>query len=87
MWRQQFNVSDGRFAASWTRFSFFFCGCAVACFHQDRGLDRTCVPCKRLRHLSGVGMDIQSERERLLDAEGGGDGVTGLLSERDAYLR
>lgn len=32
-------------------------------------------------------MDIQSERTRLLDAEGGGDDVTGLLSEQDAYLR
>lgn len=31
-------------------------------------------------------MDIQSERRRLLDAEGDGD-PTGLLSEQEAYLR
>lgn len=32
-------------------------------------------------------MDIQSERRRLLDAEGGEEDPTGLMSEQDAYLR
>ncbi|KAM9361058.1 solute carrier family 2, facilitated glucose transporter member 8 [Symphorus nematophorus] len=31
-------------------------------------------------------MDIQNERRRLLDAEGGDDDPTGLMSEQDAYL-
>lgn len=31
-------------------------------------------------------MDIQTERRRLLDAEGGDDDPTGLLSEQEAYL-
>ncbi|KAG7232419.1 hypothetical protein INR49_008882 [Caranx melampygus] len=31
-------------------------------------------------------MDIQSERRRLLDAEGGEEDPTGLMSEQDAYL-
>ncbi|XP_036953382.1 solute carrier family 2, facilitated glucose transporter member 8 [Acanthopagrus latus] len=31
-------------------------------------------------------MDIQSERRRLLDAEGGDEDPTGLMSEQDAYL-
>ncbi|KAF3695332.1 Solute carrier family 2, facilitated glucose transporter member 8 Glucose transporter type 8 [Channa argus] len=31
-------------------------------------------------------MDIQGERRRLLDAEGGDEDLTGLLSEQDAYL-
>lgn len=34
---------------------------------------------------TAVGMDIQDERRRLLDAEGGDP--TGLMSEQDAYLR
>lgn len=32
-------------------------------------------------------MDIQTERRRLLDEEGGDDDPTGLLSEQEAYLR
>lgn len=32
-------------------------------------------------------MDIQSERRRLLDADGGDEDPTGLMSEEDAYLR
>ncbi|XP_070760647.1 solute carrier family 2, facilitated glucose transporter member 8 isoform X2 [Enoplosus armatus] len=31
-------------------------------------------------------MDVQSERRRLLDAEGGDEDPTGLMSEQDAYL-
>lgn len=31
-------------------------------------------------------MDIQSERRRLLDADGDNEEPTGLVSERDAYL-
>lgn len=36
---------------------------------------------------STVGMDIQNERRRLLDGEGGDEDPTGLMSEQDAYLR
>lgn len=32
-------------------------------------------------------MDIQSERRRLLDADGDTEDPTGLVSEQDAYLR
>lgn len=32
-------------------------------------------------------MDIQDERRRLLDAEGGDENPAGLMSEQDAYLR
>lgn len=32
-------------------------------------------------------MDIQNERRRLLDGEGGDEDPTGLMSEQDAYLR
>ena len=34
-----------------------------------------------------IGMDIQNERRRLLDAEGGDEDPTGLMSEHEAYLR
>ena len=38
-------------------------------------------------NVAAAGMDIQSERRRLLDAEGGDEDPTGLMSEQDAYLR
>lgn len=34
-----------------------------------------------------VSMDIQNERRRLLDAEGGDEDPTGLISEQEAYMR
>ena len=45
---------------------------------------------RRVKHqinITAVSMDIQSERRRLLDAEGGDEDPTGLMSEQDAYLR
>lgn len=38
-------------------------------------------------NISAASMDIQSERRRLLDAEGDNEDPTELVSEQDAYLR
>lgn len=42
---------------------------------------------KSREQVNTAAMDIQSERRRLLDAEGGEEDPTGLMSEQDAYLR
>lgn len=39
------------------------------------------------KRTAAVSMDIQTERRRLLDAEGGDEDPTGLMSEQEAYLR